>query len=37
MDVESYTGYVISIQACNKATLCSELSEPISVQTQIGG
>lgn len=41
MDVESYSGYVISVQACNSPNnspkLCSAFSESISVKTQIGG
>lgn len=41
MDVESYSGYVISVQACNSPNnspkLCSDLSESVSVKTQIGG
>ncbi|KAI9551931.1 hypothetical protein GHT06_022268 [Daphnia sinensis] len=40
MDVESYSGYVISVQACNSPNnspkLCSDLSESVSVKTQIG-
>ena len=37
LDVEAYTGYVISVQACNDPKLCSELSESIPVITKIGG
>ena len=37
MEVESYSEYVISVQACNGPALCSEQSESISVKTQIGG
>lgn len=37
LEVEAYTGYVISVQACNDPKLCSELSEPIPVTTKIGG
>lgn len=37
MDVEAYTGYVISVQACNDPKLCSDLSESIPVTTKIGG
>ncbi|EFX83323.1 hypothetical protein DAPPUDRAFT_100606 [Daphnia pulex] len=36
LEVEAYTGYVISVQACNDPKLCSELSEPIPVTTKIG-
>ena len=36
LGTDSYTNYVLSVQACNGPLLCSVYSDPIDVFTPIG-